>query len=186
MGKIFRWAAVFLSALALTAIFEPPLTALFAKWGWHERPDGIPSNVLNWLASIVGESIFSWLAGGVIGFSAGLWVHHWASRFDRTRNARAENERDKNEKLLETARVETLRYCEAHEPEQWIEEFFYTQPWFHDIKENLNPGIVESLTNRLHIIGSPAGAHIIDPKAHAFLKALDDLREKWRKEGKIK
>jgi hypothetical protein len=38
MGKILRWAVLFIAALVLTAIFEPPLMAIFEKWGWHSKP----------------------------------------------------------------------------------------------------------------------------------------------------
>lgn len=186
MGKLLRWTTAFIVVLIFTAILEPPLMAQFSKWGWHEKIDAIPGDVLNWISNIVGENVFPWLAGGIIGFSAGLWTHHWTSRLDRGRDIILAKEQDENEKLVATARDETLRYCETREQEQNIEEFFYTQPWFHNIKESLDPKIVRMLTNTTHLIGSPAGAHTIDPKAHEFLKAIDDLKARWRQEGKIK
>jgi hypothetical protein len=85
MGRIVRWSFLFLAALVLTAVFEPPLMDLFRSWGWHEQPEQIPGDVLNWLSGIVGGAAFPWVAGGVLGASMGSWLHYLATRLDNKR-----------------------------------------------------------------------------------------------------
>lgn len=85
MGRIVRWSFLFLAALVLTAVFEPPLMDLFQSWGWHEQPEQIPGDVLNWLSGIVGGAAFPWVAAGILGASMGSWLHYLATRLDNRR-----------------------------------------------------------------------------------------------------
>lgn len=94
MASGIRWIFLFFAALVLTALLEPPLMSLFASLGWHDLADGIPVAIVNWLSSLVGANAFPWVAAGVLGLSAGTWVHWLAVRFDSKTPSKPERFQD--------------------------------------------------------------------------------------------
>ena len=74
----------------------------FAELGWHEEPSDIAGDLVNWLAEIVGDGAFPWVASGILGLAVGSWSHHFLTLTDRSTPT-------KSESLSETAdRIEAL------------------------------------------------------------------------------
>lgn len=90
MASFLRWVFLFVAALVLTALFEPPIMAFFAKQGWHDGPNEIAGDFLNWMSEIVGISNFPWIAGGVLGLTCGAWVHWLASKLETRKPSKSD------------------------------------------------------------------------------------------------
>lgn len=94
MLRILLYITGFIFVLVFTALFEPPIMAKFQYWGWHENPQKIPGDVLNWMAAIVGEITFPWVAGGGLGLAAGVWLNFMASNYDKKISLKQQNSQE--------------------------------------------------------------------------------------------
>lgn len=85
MGKLLRWLSVFAAVTVLTALFEPLIVRGLEWAGWYDDPAASLEPALNWLAGIVGDAAFPWVAAGLLGGSVGVWLHWTATRLDAKR-----------------------------------------------------------------------------------------------------
>ena len=131
MGKFIRWPLIFIAALVLTAIFEPPLMEMFRSWGWHDRPEQIAGDVLNWMVRLVGETAFPWIASGTLGLTVGVWLNYFAMSFDKRSPTKAEIFEGKRSSIVMTSialrdLVEHWKYYSTSPDEQgqWPADIF--------------------------------------------------------------
>lgn len=82
MGTTIRWLLLFLAALFLTALLEPLAVAELDRRGWYDNPGNAVGFIVNWIAQIVGEANFPWLAGGALGLAAGAWLDRFLRYLD--------------------------------------------------------------------------------------------------------
>ena len=66
-----------------TALVEPWFVALLTKWGFYRFDNQAIGDTLNWIARIVGDTNFLWMAGMVFGALFGMVMYHMAVKFDR-------------------------------------------------------------------------------------------------------
>lgn len=85
MYKHIKWLAIFFAALVLTALFEPILMGLVEETGFHDDPISTVKPAVNWIARIIGDIAFFWVAGGAIGFALGVWLDSIMRRLGRGR-----------------------------------------------------------------------------------------------------
>lgn len=105
MARILRLLSAFLALTVATAIVEPFIVAWLTSVRWYEEPAESVGLAVNWLASIVGEGAFPWIAAGVLGLALGSWLDATLRRFDRSRLRRRQEVVTKlGAQLIETAR----------------------------------------------------------------------------------
>lgn len=85
MGKAFRWILALLAVTVFTAIVQPWLVTWLTEAGWYSTPLDAAKPVVNWIARIIGDTAFPWLAGIILGMTIGAWVHFVSTKFDKAR-----------------------------------------------------------------------------------------------------
>jgi len=90
MASVFRWLALLLAAIVLTAILQPWVVKWLDSVGWYTTPTDTVVPFMNWIAKIIGDTAFPWFAGIVFGLAIGSWAHYMSTRLDNSKPSKEE------------------------------------------------------------------------------------------------
>lgn len=69
-----RWAAAVVSTIVLVPVVGEFFVRLAEEFGWYEHPTATVKLLTRALSDVVGHDLFCWIAGGVLGFTGGVWL----------------------------------------------------------------------------------------------------------------
>lgn len=90
MSKTVRSVSFGLATIVTTLAVLPVSGEFFVKLaeenGLYERPTERVGSIMSAISDLVGNPVFPWIAGIIIGFAVGVWLDAWMRRFDQGRS----------------------------------------------------------------------------------------------------
>ena len=77
---MIKWLGLAVAGVLLASALQSWFTELLYSSGLPRPSSENTDAAMNWLANVIGDNTFRWVAGCVFGFTAGVWLDHLARR----------------------------------------------------------------------------------------------------------